>query len=136
MLSLHIFALFLLFLLHFGKKIVKTNTPSLFTGVPTVVTSTGSPSSPLVWSRSELSTPSPSYESHYLRPVTRQPYVANTVTRSNLSSSSVHRPVCSPLEINCRDGRCIPRSGVCDGRNDCYDGSDEQSCSQCPLPFT
>lgn len=47
--------------------------------------------------------------------------------RTNVTST---RPVCQTNEINCRDGQCILRSHVCDSRADCYDGSDEQSCSK------
>ena len=35
---------------------------------------------------------------------------------------------CDIEEATCRNGQCIPRSGLCDGRIDCSDGSDESQC--------
>lgn len=42
-------------------------------------------------------------------------------------------PTCSPLDFHCDNGKCIRRSWVCDGDNDCEDDSDEQDCRKSPL---
>ena len=41
------------------------------------------------------------------------------------------RPVpCGPLEAACHSGHCIPKDYVCDGQEDCKDGSDELDCGE------
>lgn len=42
-----------------------------------------------------------------------------------------HRPVpCGPHEAACHSGHCIPKDYVCDGQEDCKDGSDELDCGE------
>ena len=37
---------------------------------------------------------------------------------------------CRQDEATCTNGQCIPRDYLCDGEQDCSDGSDEASCGQ------
>lgn len=38
--------------------------------------------------------------------------------------------ICGPSQIKCRNGDCIARDLVCDGKEDCADKSDETSCCE------
>ncbi|XP_061720060.1 basement membrane-specific heparan sulfate proteoglycan core protein isoform X2 [Cydia pomonella] len=37
---------------------------------------------------------------------------------------------CQPNEATCANGQCIPKSSVCDGKFDCSDQSDEETCHE------
>jgi len=37
---------------------------------------------------------------------------------------------CNVYEATCGNRRCIPRSYLCDGKNDCGDNSDEAGCGR------
>lgn len=43
-------------------------------------------------------------------------------------------PSCQSDELQCASGHCIPENWICDGQNDCTNGSDESDC--CKLIFT
>lgn len=38
-------------------------------------------------------------------------------------------PGCAADSFKCASGKCIPNAQMCDGKDDCGDGSDEGSCS-------
>lgn len=37
--------------------------------------------------------------------------------------------VCKDSQFHCDNGRCIDQKWICDGDNDCMDGSDERNCT-------
>ena len=34
-----------------------------------------------------------------------------------------------PSGVSCDKGRCVPQLEICDWRNDCFDGMDEEFCT-------
>lgn len=46
-------------------------------------------------------------------------------------------PTCPPDQFMCNDGTCIQKDWVCDGFNDCVNGTDEDVdfCATCPFKF-
>ena len=49
-------------------------------------------------------------------------------TENKINKSIMFVKACDVLEATCRNGQCIPRSGLCDGIRDCSDGTDETNC--------
>lgn len=43
---------------------------------------------------------------------------------------SADYPQCSAKEFPCSDHRCIPHTKVCDLKQDCSDGQDEEDCGE------
>ena len=45
------------------------------------------------------------------------------------SHSGMMKRNCPETRFTCDNDKCLPRSFICDGKDDCGDGSDEEGCS-------
>ncbi|XP_053409722.1 SCO-spondin-like [Nycticebus coucang] len=66
-------------------------------------------------------------ERHCESPV---PFIIPTTALPGLPASSA---LCSPSQLSCGSGECLPSKRRCDLRPDCQDGSDEDGCVDCVL---
>lgn len=48
--------------------------------------------------------------------------------RLSLLSAAGNPLVCSAARFHCRNGRCVDRSFLCNGQDNCQDNSDEENC--------
>ncbi|XP_045201104.2 uncharacterized protein LOC123554819 [Mercenaria mercenaria] len=55
---------------------------------------------------------------------------------SGTESTEPTQRTCNVSEFRCSDGTCIPRNAVCDGKNDCLCGLDDESSCGCTLAGT
>ena len=54
--------------------------------------------------------------------------IMNYYVESIFLNSFLSGKACSPTSFTCKSGECIPNNLKCNGKNDCSDGSDEDSC--------
>lgn len=65
--------------------------------------------------------------------LTRKPFHRDLVWTDTFDLCSVSTPagnplVCSESRFKCRNGRCVDRSFLCNGQDNCQDNSDEELC--------
>jgi hypothetical protein len=70
------------------------------------------------------------FSPHTSEAVGALPFTVPTTALPGLLSS---RALCSPNQLSCGSGECLPVERRCDLRPDCQDGSDEDSCGMCQL---
>ncbi|KAM5255351.1 SCO-spondin-like [Ctenodactylus gundi] len=64
------------------------------------------------------------------RCVSTEPFTVPTTALPGLPAS---RALCSPSQLRCGSGECLPAERRCDLRPDCQDSSDEDGCVDCVL---
>ncbi|XP_005404818.1 PREDICTED: SCO-spondin [Chinchilla lanigera] len=64
------------------------------------------------------------------RCVSTEPFTVPTTVLPGLPGS---RALCSPSQLRCGSGECLPAERRCDLHSDCQDGSDEDACVDCIL---
>lgn len=75
-----------------------------------------------------------SSQSHYALPSSLSPATGAapfTVPTTALPGLPGSRALCSPRQLACGSGECLPTERRCDLRPDCEDGSDEEGCGAC-----
>ncbi|KAJ8737484.1 hypothetical protein PYW08_000079 [Mythimna loreyi] len=64
----------------------------------------------------------------YVTDTPDEPYTVTATPDANNTSASRTDYECPPYYIRCDETRCVEQSRRCDGRSDCFDGTDEANC--------
>ena len=67
-------------------------------------------------------------------PTTSPSQTTTTSSATKTTTLSVCHPV-DEFECRTRPGDCVPRNLLCDGYEDCEDGSDEKNCGRSPSSY-